>query len=48
MNATLKTIFRLTGIGMIIFGLVGSLPSGWAMAAVGLGLVGVIAGGGGG
>lgn len=48
MNATLKTIIRLAGIGLVVFGLVGSLPSGWAMAAVGLGLAGVIAGGGGG
>ena len=47
MNATLKTIIRLAGIGLVIFGLVGSLPAGWAMAAVGLGLAGVIAGGGG-
>lgn len=48
MNAKLKTVIRLAGIGLVLFGLVGSLPSGWAMAAVGLGLVGVIAGGGGG
>ena len=47
MNATLKTVLRLAGIGLVLFGLLGSLPSGWAMAAVGLGLVGVIGGGGG-
>ena len=48
MNTTLKTVLRLAGIGLVLLGLLGSLPSGWAMAAVGLGLVGVIAGGGGG
>lgn len=48
MSATLKTVLRLAGIGLVLLGLLGSLSSGWAMAAVGLGLVGVIAGGGGG
>lgn len=48
MSATLKTVLRLAGIGLVLFGILGSLPSGWAIAAVGLGLVGVIAGGGGG
>jgi hypothetical protein len=48
MNAGLKSVLRLAGIGLVIFGLVGNLPQGWAVAAVAVGLLGVFFGGGGG
>lgn len=48
MKSTWKTVLRLAGIGLVIFGLVGSLPHGWAIASVTVGLIGVFAGGGGG
>ncbi|MFZ5597602.1 MAG: hypothetical protein ACOY31_11390 [Bacillota bacterium] len=48
MNNKLRNIFRVAGFGLIIFGLVGNLPQGWAMASVGIGFVSLIALGGGG
>lgn len=48
LSRNVKTLIRLAGIGLIIFGLVGNLPQGWAVASVAAGVFGLIAGGGGG
>lgn len=48
MSRTVKTIVRIAGLGLILFGLTADLPSGWSIAAVGAGFLGLIAGGGGG
>ncbi|MFZ5648245.1 MAG: hypothetical protein ACOY30_11585 [Bacillota bacterium] len=48
MNRTLKTVLRLAGLGLIIFAIASDIPTGWAMALLGVGFAGVIAGGGGG
>lgn len=48
MSRTVKTVIRIAGLGLIIFGLVGNLPTAWSMAAMGAGFIGLIAGGGGG
>ncbi len=48
MNRTVKTLIRLAGLGLIIFGLVADLPRGWALASVAAGFLGLLAGGGGG
>jgi hypothetical protein len=48
MNRNLKTFFRLGGLALILFGLLGNLPQGWSIALVAMGFVGLIAGGGGG
>ncbi|MFZ5633813.1 MAG: hypothetical protein ACOY40_13305 [Bacillota bacterium] len=48
MSGTVKNLLRLAGLGLILFGLVGNLPQGWSIAAVGAGLLALIAGGGGG
>lgn len=48
MSGTVKIVLRLAGIGLIIFGLAANLPSGWSIASVAAGFLGLIAGGGGG
>lgn len=48
LSGTVKTILRLAGLGLIIFGLAADLPSGWSIASVAAGFLGLIAGGGGG
>ncbi|MFZ5649500.1 MAG: hypothetical protein ACOY4I_01430 [Bacillota bacterium] len=48
MNRTVKTIIRLAGLGLILFAVASDLSTGWALALMGAGFAGVIAGGGGG
>lgn len=48
MSRAVKTLLKLGGLGLIIFGLASDLSTGWSLALVGAGFVGVIAGGGGG
>lgn len=48
MSRSVKNVLRLVGLALIMVGLVGSLPQGWSIASVAAGIVGLIAGGGGG
>jgi hypothetical protein len=48
MSRTVRTVLRLVGAALIIFGVAANLPTGWAVASVGAGLAGLIAGGCGG
>ncbi|MCL6478966.1 MAG: hypothetical protein K6T65_11205 [Peptococcaceae bacterium] len=48
MSSTVRTLLRLAGFGLILFGLVGNLPQGWSIASVGAGVLALFAGGGGG
>lgn len=42
-----RIIFRLAGLGLLFLGVIGKLPTPWAIAAVVAGLVIFLAGGGG-
>ena len=48
MSNNVKIVLRLAGLGLIVFGMLGNLPQGWALAMAGVGFLGLIVGGGGG
>lgn len=47
-SPALRIIFRLTGLGLIVLGAIGKLPSPWPVVAVVAGLIVFLAAGGGG
>lgn len=47
LSGTARTVLRLAGLGLILFGIAGQLPQGWAIGSVAAGLgIFFLAGGG--